>query len=114
MTGPIRLKRCMFCNRPRRGDTWALGLEALVEEDRVAFLCHECEALPGRGWEFIDVVRALYPEAVVVSCAAYADRLVRSQLVLSDPEPTVPVVPTRSAGPRRPGTGRLLPTKPVD
>ena len=107
MTGQLRLKRCMFCNRPRTGETWALGLEALLEEDRVGWLCHECEALPGRGWEFVDVVRALYPGAVVVSCTLYADRLVRSPLVLPATESTAP---TR---PRRPGAGRRLPTKPV-
>ena len=110
MTGPIRLKRCMFCNRPRTGETWALGLEALLEEDRVGWLCHECEAQPGRGWEFIDVVRALYPAATVVSCTAYADRLVRSPLVLPDQESAGPPAPAR---PRRPATGRLLPTKPA-
>ncbi len=106
MTGPIRLRRCMFCNRPRTGDTWALGLEALLDEDRVGWLCHACEAQPGRAWEFVDVVRALNPAAMVVSCTAYPDRLVRSPLVLPTPDPTVP----RRA--RRPGPGRLLPTKP--
>ena len=111
MTGPIRLKRCMFCNRPRTGEGWALGLDALLEEDRVGWLCHECEGLPGRAWEFVDVVRALYPAATVVSCTAYADRLVRSPLVLPAPEPTVPTVPPR---PRHPRPGRLLPTRPDD
>ena len=111
MTGPIRLKRCMFCNRPRTGETWALGLEALLDEDRVAWLCHACEALPGRGWEFVDVVRALYPAAVVVSCTVYADRLVRSPLVLPTPEAAASAAPPRR---RRPGTGRLLPTNPAD
>ena len=110
MTGQLRLRRCMFCNRPRTGETWALGLEALLDEDRVAFLCHACEALPGRAWEFVDVVRALYPAAVVVSCALYADRLVRAPLVLPATEPAGSPAPTR---PRRPGTGRRLPTKLV-
>ena len=111
MTGQLRLKRCMLCNRPRTGETWALGLEALLDEDRVGWLCHACEGLPGCGWAFVDVVRALYPGAVVVSCTRYADRLVRSPLVLPTPEATAPAAPPR---PRRPGTGRLLPTKPVD
>ena len=110
MTGPLRLKRCMFCTRPRTGETWALGLEALLDEDRVGWLCHACEAQPGRAWEFVDVVRALYPGAVVVSCTLYADRLVRSALVLPAPDPAGPPAATR---PRRRGTGRLLPTKPV-
>ncbi len=109
MTAPLRLKRCMFCNRPRTGETWALGLEALLDEDRVAWLCPECEALPGRGWEFVDVVRALYPAATVVSCTAYADRLVRSPLVLPTPDPAGPPAPTP-----RPGAGRPLPTRPAN
>ena len=111
MSGPLHLKRCMFCNRLRTGETWALGLEALLEEDRVGWLCHECEAQPGRAWEFIDVVRALYPAAAVVSCTAYPDRLVRSPLVLPAPDPAGPPAPTQ---PGRPGLGRLLPTKPGD
>src|SRR5919199_1197990 len=111
MTGPLHLKRCMFCNRRRTGDTWALGLEALLDEDRVAWLCHECEALPGRGWEFVDVVHALYPAAAVVSCTAYADRLVRSALVLPTPKLAGSAA---TAQPRRPGTGRPLPTKRAD
>ena len=90
MTGQLHLKRCMFCNRLRTGETWALGLDALLEEDRVGWLCHECEALPGRAWEFIDVVRALYPAATVVSCTANPNRLVRSPLVLPDPAPAGP------------------------
>ena len=108
MTGQLRFKRCMFCNRPPAGETWALGLEALLEEDRVAWLCHEYEGLPGRGWEFVDVVRALYPGAVVVSCTRYADRLVRSPLVLPATESTA------ATRPRRPGTRRRLPTRPAD
>jgi hypothetical protein len=111
MTGPLHMKRCMFCNRPRTGETWALGLEALLEEDRVGWLCHTCEARPGRGREFVDVVRALYPAAVVVSCTAYAERLVRSPLVLPGLEAIAPAAPPR---PHRPGTGRHLPTKPAD
>ncbi len=109
MTAPLRLKRCMFCNRLRTGETWALGLEALLDEDRVAWLCPECETLPGRGWEFVDVVRALYPAATVVSCTAYADRLVRSLLVLPGVDPAGP--PSRTP---RPGTGRPLPTRRAD
>ena len=111
MTGSLHLKRCMFCNRRRTGETWALGLEALLDEDRVAWLCDACAAQPGRAWEFVDVVRALYPAATVVSCTAYADRLVRSPLVLPTPEPVAPPAPPP---PRRPGMGRLLPTKPRD
>jgi hypothetical protein len=111
MTGPLHVKRCMFCNRIRTGEHWALGLDALLEEDRVGWLCDECEARPGRGWEFVDVVRALYPAAVVVSCTAYAERLVRSPLVLPGPEPDGPSAPRRA---RRLDIGRLLPTKPAD
>jgi hypothetical protein len=111
MTGPLWLKRCMFCNRLRTGETWALGLDALLEEDRVGWLCHECEAQPGRAWEFIDVVRALYPAAVVVSCTAYPVRLVCSPLVLPAAELTEPPTPRRS-GPTVPR--RLLPGKPAD
>ncbi len=111
MTGQLRLKRCMFCNRPRTGETWALGLDALIEEDRVGWLCHECEAQPGRGCEFVDVVRALYPAATVVSCTAYPDRLMRSPLVLSGQEPAAPPAPAQSKLPAR---GRPLPTKPAD
>ena len=111
MSGPLHLKRCMFCNRLRTGETWALGLEALLDEDRVGWLCDECEGRPGRAWEFIDVVRALYPGATVVSCTAYPDRLVRSPLVLSDQEPVAPPAPSQS---KRPARGRPLPTKPAD
>ena len=42
MTGPLHLKRCMFCNRLRTGEHWAQGLEALLDEDRVGWLCDEC------------------------------------------------------------------------
>ena len=111
MSGPLHLKRCMFCNRLRTGETWVLGLDALLGEDRVGWLCHECEALPGRAWEFIDVVRALYPAATVVSCTAYPDRLVCSPLVLSNQEPVAPPAPTQS---KRPARGRPLPTRLAD
>ena len=111
MTGPLWLKRCMFCNRLRTGETWALGLEALLEEDRVAWLCDACAAQPGRAWEFVDVVRALYPAATVVSCTAYPDRLVCSPLVLPAAELPGPPTPPRS-GP--PVPRRLLPSKPTD
>ena len=109
MTGPLHLKRCLCCNRRRTGETWALGLVALLDEDRVGWLCHACEAQPGRASEFIDVVRARYPGATVVGCTAYPDRLVRAPLVLPDPAPAGPPAPGR---PRRPDT-RLLPTKPT-
>ena len=111
MTGPLHLKRCMFCNRRRTGETGVLGLAALLDEDRVGWLCHACEAQPGGASEFIDVVRALYPAATVVSCTAYPDRLVRSPLVLSGQEPAAPPAPAQS---RRPARGRPLPTKPAD
>ena len=103
--------RCMSCNRPRPPARWAPGLDAVVPGAWVAWLCEDCEARPGRAWAFVDVVRALYPGAVVVSCTRYADRLVRSSLVLPTPEATAPAAPRR---PRRPGTGRLPPTKPAD
>ena len=83
MTGQLHLKRCMFCNRLRTGETWALGLDALLEEDRVGWLCHECEALPGRAWEFVDAVRGLYPEAVIASTTAPAGIVVWAPLVLA-------------------------------
>ena len=83
MTGPLRVHRCAICNRPRRGDTWALGLEALLGEDRVAWLCQDCEALPGRAWAFIDAVRGLYPEAVIASTTAPAGVVTWAPLVLA-------------------------------
>ena len=83
MTAPLRLTRCMLCGRQRPGDTWALGLEALLGEDRVAWLCEDCEALPGRAWAFVDAVRGLYPEAVIASTTAPAGIVVWAPLVLA-------------------------------
>ena len=110
MSGPLQVHRCMTCGRPRPDERWALGLDALLEEDRVGWLCADCEARPGRAWEFIDVVRALYPAAVVMSCTAYPDRLVCPALVLPAGELTGPPTPLRSGSPV---PRRLLPNKPA-
>ena len=91
MTGPLRLNRCMLCGRRRPGEEWALGLEALLGEDRVAWLCDDCEALPGRAWEFLDAVRSLYPEATIVSTTAPGGTPVRAPLV-------APPAPDAAAG----------------
>ena len=108
MSGPLRMNRCMTCGRPRSDEHWALGLEALVEEDRVGWLCEDCEARPGRAWAFIDAVRGLYPAAMFSSTTAYAERLVQAPLVVPEPEPGEP---PPLGHPRRPGARRLLPTK---
>ena len=111
MSGPLQVNRCMTCGRPRPDERWALGLDALLEEDRVGWLCEGCEARPGRGWAFVDAVRGLYPAAVLLSTTAYAGRLVRAPLVVPDPAATGPP----ALGPlRRPGVRRLLPGKPAD
>jgi hypothetical protein len=111
MSGPLRMNRCMTCGRPRSDEHWALGLEALVEEDRVGWLCEDCEARPGRAWAFVDAVRGLYPTAVLLSTTTYADRLVQVPLVVPGPEPADPLV---LGTPRHPGARRLLPTKSAD
>ena len=90
MTGPLRLKRCMFCGWPRPGDGLAPGLEALLGEDRVGWLCEACGALPGRAPEFADAVRGLYPGATILTTAAREGWLVRVPLV-------VPVIPPVTA-----------------
>ncbi len=111
MSGPLRMNRCMTCGRSRSDERWALGLDALVEDDRVGWLCEDCEARPGRAWGFVDAVRGLYPAAVLLSTTAYAGHVVQAPLVLSDPAASEPP----AVGPLpRPGTRRLLPTKPAD
>jgi len=111
MSGPLQVNRCMTCGRPRSGEHWALGLEALVEEDRVGWLCEDCEARPGRAWAFVDAVRGLYPAALLLSTTAYAGHVVQAPLVLPDPAASGPP----AVGPLpRPGTRRLLPSKPAD
>ena len=111
MSGPLQVNRCMTCGRPRTGEGWALGLEALVEEDRIGWLCEDCEARPGRAWAFIDAVRGLYPAAVLLSTTAYAGRLVQAPLVLPDLDAAGP--PALSPLPR-PGAHRLLPSRSAD
>ena len=110
MSGPLQVNRCMTCGRSRPGEHWALGLEALVEEDRVGWLCEDCEARPGRAWAFVDAVHGLYP-AVLLSTTAYADRLAQAVVVVPGPEPAGPPLLDR---PRRSGVRRLLPTKLAD
>ena len=111
MSGPLQVNRCMTCGRPRPDERWALGLEALLEEDRVGWLCADCEARPGRAWACVDAVRGLYPVALLLSTTAYAGRLVRAPLVLPDPAAAGPP----ALGPlRRPSARRLLPSKPAD
>jgi hypothetical protein len=111
MSGPLLVNRCMSCGRPRPDERWALGLDALLAEDRVGWLCEDCEARPGRAWGFVDAVRRLYPAAVLLSTTAYAGRVVQAAVALPDPEPGGPPAP---APPRRPGARRLLPGKPAD
>jgi hypothetical protein len=53
----------------------------------LAWLCAECAARPGQAWAFVEAVRALAPEAELLTTAAYADRLVRAPLVVPGPEP---------------------------
>ena len=103
--------RCMSCNRPRPPARWAPGLDAVLPGEAVACLCEDCEALPGQAWVFVDAVRGLAPEAVLLTTTAYADRFVQAPLVVPDPEPSAPPASER---PRRPGTDRLLPTKPAE
>ncbi len=113
MSGPLQVNRCMTCGRPRPDERWALGLDALLEEDRVGWLCADCEARPGRAWAFVDAVRGLYPAAVLLSTTAYADRLVQAAVVVPGPEPEPGELPPLGH-PRRPGARRLLPTKPAN
>jgi hypothetical protein len=103
--------RCMSCNRPRPPARRAPGLDAVVPGAWAAWLCEDCEARPGRAWAFVDVVRTLDPAAVLLTTSAYADRVVQAPLVVPDPGWSAPPA---SDLPRRPGTGRLLPTKPAD
>ena len=111
MSGPLQVNRCMTCGRPRPDERWALGLDALLAEDRIGWLCEDCEARPGRAWAFIDAVRGLYPAAVLLSTTAYADRLVQAPLVVPDPDAAGPP----ALGPlRRPAPRRLLPSMPAD
>ena len=98
---------CMGCNRPCAHERWAPGLLAVRAEERVGWLCEDCEALPGRAWAFVDAVRALEPAAEFLITTVSAGRLVRAPLVVPDPEPPAPPA---SDLPRRPGTDRLLPT----
>ncbi len=62
-------------------------------------------------YTFVDVVRTLDPAAVLLTTTAYADRVVQAPLVVPD---TGWSAPPALDLPRRPGTGRLLPTKLAD
>ena len=103
--------QCVTCHRPRPHARWAPGLDAVLPGEAVAWLCEDCEARPGQAWAFVEAVRGLAPTAVLLTTAAYADYLVQAPLVVPDPEPPVPPASER---PRRPGTDRLLPTKPAE
>jgi len=102
---------CIACHRPRPHARWVPGLDALLPGDRLAWLCEDCEALPGQAWAFVDAVRGLAPAAVLLTTTAYADHIVQAPLVVPDPEPDGPPGPSQ---PPRLGTDRLLPTKPPD
>ena len=85
MTGALRWQRCAVCGRHRPRERWALGLDAVLEGERVAWLCDDCEATPGRAWLFVDIVRDLYPAAELVTTTAYAHAIVQAPLVLAMP-----------------------------
>ena len=102
---------CISCHRPRPHARWAPGLDAVLPGEAVAWLYKECEALPGQAWAFVDAVRGLAPEAVLLTTTASVEHVVQAPLVV--PEPESDERPA-SAQPRRLGTDRLLPTKPPD
>ena len=85
MSGPLRLNRCAICGARRPEGRWALGLDATLGGDRLAWLCERCEAAPGWARRFVDAVRERYPGAELLATTAYADRLVQAPLVLPRP-----------------------------
>ena len=80
-----RAPHCVCCGRPRPADPWVLGVDAVVGDRVVAWLCDACAEREGQGEAFVAALRRVFPEADLLGTTISAAGAVRAPLgVTSD------------------------------